>query len=67
MAVQCPCKICQRAVAEGQNAIIQCDSCTLCVQIKCNKVNLQTCYYLQKLVMLGIALNVSKTLFLSRK
>ena len=47
MAVQFAWNLCQCAVGEDHNAI-SCDSCDLWVHLICNKVSLQTYYYLQR-------------------
>ena len=43
--VKFPCKICTKAVARNHRAIHQCD---IWVQIKCSKINSQTCDLLRK-------------------
>ena len=45
--IKFPCKICNKAVANNHHAV-QCDKCHIWVQIKCNKINLQTYKFLQK-------------------
>ena len=46
MTVKFPCKICKKPVAKNYHAI-QCDSCNLWIQIKCNKINPQTYKHFQ--------------------
>ena len=47
MVVKFPCKICNKAVAKNHHAV-RFDHCQLWVQIRCNKINLQTYKFLQK-------------------
>ena len=41
MTVKFSCKVCEKPVAKNHHAV-QCDNCNLWIQIKCNKINLQS-------------------------
>ena len=47
MFAKFPSKLCNKTVAKNHHAV-QCDNCNLRVEMKCNKVNLQTYKFLQK-------------------
>ena len=47
MVAKLPCKLCNETVAKKHHAV-QCDNCHLRVNIRCNKINLQTYKFLQK-------------------
>ena len=41
MPVKFPCKICEKVVA-GNHRAVCCDTCNICVHIKCSRINTQT-------------------------
>ena len=47
MVAKLPCKLCNETVAKKHHAV-QCDNCHLRVNIRCNKIILQTYKFLQK-------------------